>query len=502
MNKQSSLKSLLFASFSGRFVYALASIAALPLLSSLLGTEAVGLIGFFSTVVMVMMVFEGGLTSNVIQQLAWRKGREHRAKVRFSLSSGSLIVTYLCFFAVLGLSLSGLIILLSDFIVGKWLNFAELSAHQVKYSLICIALFIGLNLPILILQGVFVGRERQVQLNLVYIPYSLARTIGVLLLLLAIPEWRNIQTYFLIQVFIQIVYVLSLLFIVAREFRGVLSSISPRFIYLKKGWAFSRSVLLISITSIFVVQYDKLYLSGSVELSDYAAYSLASTLAGLPYIFSSALNSVLFPRFSINLNSADESRVASVFRAACSGITFLMVVLCVSAYYFGERPIALLFPAELAGSIASVLPVLLVGTALQSILIVPFALQLAAKWTHISLRLNLAWIPIALLLMPMMVDKFGVAGGAYMWLIYNIFSVVLTFMLLARKFAFLKKINFELVRLVVMSTLICMLVCYFAQWVAMSILNVYVALSFEAACVVAIIAAGAYVFRGSLLQFK
>jgi len=42
-----SLASLLFASFTGKLVYAVASIAALPLVAKMLGAESVGLVGFF-----------------------------------------------------------------------------------------------------------------------------------------------------------------------------------------------------------------------------------------------------------------------------------------------------------------------------------------------------------------------------------------------------------------------------------------------------------------------
>lgn len=502
MNKQSNLKSLLLASLSGRLVYALASIAALPLLSRLLGAEAVGLVGFFSTIIMVMMVFEGGLTSNLIQQLARGKGRESRAHRRHSVYSGSLIATYLCFFAAVGVVLAGLITVLSDYLVERWLSFSVLSFYDVKYSLICMGLFVGLNFSVLILQSAFVGREQQIKLNCLYIPYSLARTLGVLMLMMAVPDWRNIQSYFFIQVIIQAIYVLSLLFSSMMEFWHILKFISPRFLYLKKGWAFSRGILLISVTSVFVVQYDKLYLSGNVALSDYAAYALASTLAGLPYIFSSALNSVLFPRFSVNLSSGDQVSLASVFLTTCFVITFLMIVLCVSVYYFGGEPINMLFSPDLAEGITPLLPVLLVGTALQSILIVPFALQLAARWTHISLWLNLIWIPIALLLMPIMVEKFGVMGGAYIWLIYNVYSIVLTFSILSKKFSFVREMHSKLLCFALISTLVFMLFCVLVQWIAISMTNSYMALAFEVACVLAVVGGVSYVFRRNLMLFR
>ncbi|MBI6664656.1 hypothetical protein JJD66_11150 [Pseudomonas sp. MF6751] len=500
--KRSNLRALLFASLSGRMIYAIASLVALPLLSKLLGAEAVGLVGFFSTIVMVMMVFEGGLTSNVIQQLAWRRVREERAPRRFSASSGSLILTYVGFFAAVGAVLAFIIIGLSDAIVQQWLKFSELSNAQVEYSVKCMGVFVGLNLPVMILQGVFVGREQQVKLNALYIPYSLARTIGVLLVMLAFPDWRSVEEYFLIQVFIQITYLFLLIVVLSKEFAAVLGALSFRFLYLKRGWKFSRGVLLISITSIFVVQIDKLYLSGNSSLADYAAYSLASTLAGFPYIFSTALNSVLFPRFSINLDVADESKVASLFGVSCAAITFLMVVLCVAVYFFCGHLLALFFTSDLAASIGLILPILLIGTALQSVLIVPFALQLAAKWTSLALRLNLFWIPIVLLLLPALVHKFGVMGGAYAWLIYNVFSTALTFILVARRFSFLKAVNAELLRIFAVTLISSVVICYTAKAVAAAFLDTYAALAFETVCVLVIVLVGGYIFRKKLVHFR
>jgi O-antigen/teichoic acid export membrane protein len=372
----------------------------------------------------------------------------------------------------------------------------------VDYSVKCMGMFVGLNLPVMILQGVFVGREQQIKLNALYIPYSLARTIGVLLVIFAFPDWRSIEKYFLIQVFIQITYVILLIVVLSKEFAAVLGALSFRFLYLKRGWKFSRGVLLISITSIFVVQIDKLYLSGNSSLADYAAYSLASTLAGFPYIFSTALNSVLFPRFSISLDAADESKVVGLFGISCAVITFLMIVLCVAAYFFSGSLLALFFAPELATSIGRILPILLIGTALQSVLIVPFALQLAAKWTSLALRLNLIWIPIVSLLLPALVHKFGVVGGAYAWLIYNVFSTTLTFMLVARRFSFLKAVNTELLRILAVTLISSVAVCYAAKAIAAAFMDTYAALAFEMLCVLVVVLVGGYIFRKKLVHFS
>lgn len=425
-----SLSSLLFASFTGKLVYAVASIAALPLVAKVLGAESVGLVGFFNTLLMVLMVLEGGLTSSVIQRLA--KVKHGSAGLRAEKSVHAMLMTYLVTYFVLGVAITVAVYCAAEVLVANWLNLQEISVDNAVHAVRCMAVFIGLNLPVMLLQAIFVGREKQHALNVLFIPYSLFRTLGVVGIIAIIPSLARIDYYFSIQVLVQAVYVIGLLVVLVRY--GLIGSGRLRLKYLLSGMAFSRGVFFVSLTSVFTMQYDKLYLSGVLSLGDYAKYSLAATIASFPYIFSTALNTVLFPRFSKNFRTGDLLSIEQVFRAAVVLIALLMTILCSVVYWFGGTLLHLVFEHELAQGVGEVLPVLMMGTALQSLLIVPYALQLATSWTSLSFRLNLVAIPLIAIMLPICVVNYGALGGGYTWLIYNVLSLVATVYFVCRRY--------------------------------------------------------------------
>lgn len=502
MLKKSNIRSLLLASLSGRLVYALASIVSLPWLARLLGAEAVGLVGFFNTIVMVMMVFEGGLTSSLIQKLASNKAKESVTSERYKIFSGSMALTYFVFFVVLGTVISSVMSVSSKMLVDGWLHVGSIPESEVVASLICIGLFVGMALPVMVLQGILVGRECQLKLNMIYIPYSLARTLGVLLVIWGLSKNQDVKFYFMLQVGIQFLYLVGLLLASVSEFSEVYKRMAIKIVYLKKGASFSRGVLFISLTTVFVVQFDKVYLSGHTALAEYAAYTLASTIAGIPYIFSSALNSVLFPRFSISLNTSDEAALFKIFRASGIGVALLMGVLCPAIYFYAEDVLKILFDASLASNINDVLPILVAGTALQCLLIVPFALQMAAKWTSMSLWLNCIWIPIVIILLPSLISQFGIVGGAYSWLIYNVFLCSMSFYFVGRRFAYLKAINRELLLSILVVVLSVALVFHLVKFSVGEVANIYTVIGVEFASIAAVFFIGVLCFKKVLVTFK
>ncbi|MGY2041006.1 lipopolysaccharide biosynthesis protein [Pseudomonas pergaminensis] len=480
----------------------MASIVSLPWLAKLLGAEAVGLVGFFNTIVMVMMVFEGGLTSSLIQKLASNRAKETLASVRYKVFSGSMALTYLVFFVLLGTIIASIMSASSRVLVYGWLNIGSIPENEVVDSLICIGLFVGMALPVMVLQGVLIGRERQLKLNMIYIPYSLARTIGVLLIIWGLSKNQDVKFYFVLQVGIQFLYLVGLLFASFSEFSEVYKHITVKIAYLKKGIKFSRGVLFISLTTVFVVQFDKVYLSGHTTLGEYAAYTLASTIAGIPYIFSSALNSVLFPRFSISLNTSDEAALFRIFRSSGIGVVLFMGVLCPAIYFYAEDVLKILFDASLARNISEVLPILVAGTSLQCLLIVPFALQMAAKWTSMSLRLNCIWIPIVIFLLPYFISTFGIIGGAYSWLIYNLFLCFMSFYFVGRRFTYLKTINRELLFSIVFVLFAVAMVFYLVKLLLKGNSNFYMVVGVELISVILILVFGVFCFKKVLVTFK
>jgi len=433
------LTSLLFASFSGKLVYALASLMALPLATRLLGVEAMGMVGFFSTLLMVLMVAEGGLTSNIIHRMARSVMASQQRAARHREADLSMISSYFATFTVLGIVIFMGVALASEFIVAHWLDVSVVGEITAYHSLWYMAAFIGLNFPIMLLQAVLVGKEMQVALNVLYVPYSLLRTLGVLVPLYVFTSLRTIDCYFLIQVIVQLAYLLALLWVVYGKTGFLPWLYRFKSGYLRRGYSYGRGVLLISITSIVATQYDKVYLSGHISLKSFGFYTLASTLAGVAYIFSTAFNSVLFPRMAAYFSANDERSVERIHTSSLCVVSSMLALLCCAVFLFKDLLLSVMFAPDVVGGVSDVVAVLMVGTSLQALLIVPFALQLATKWTTLAFRLNLIAIPVMLVSLPFLVGRFGIAGAAWLWLLYNVYSAALTFFFVCRRHAYLLK---------------------------------------------------------------
>lgn len=432
------LRSLILASFTGKAIYALSSLGALPIITWMLGQESVGLLGFFTTLLMVFMALDGGLTSSVTRELARLANLRQRAPRRYRQLVFAIANTYLLLFLALGLLVCLVIGASADFVATGWLKVEGLELSQVRLSILWMGLFIGLNFPVLMLQAAFHGREMQVALNLLYVPYALLRTLGALAVLYLVGDKASIEFYFLLQVVLQLVYLVCLLLLFFREGGASGWRVRPAWRFVRRGFGFGSGVLMISLTSVAVVQVDKIYLSGMLPLGEYAVYALAGTFAGIPYIFSSSLYAVLFPRFSALVLNGDTSQLGQLFRAAFRGFSIPLGIICIAVWFFAEYPLRLIFDAPLALDLARILPVLLTGTALQALLIIPFALQLGVGWTALALRLNLVSIPLIILSLPPMVSAYGSVGAAWVWLLYNLLIFILTLYFVVRRFPFLR----------------------------------------------------------------
>ena len=62
---------------------------------------------------------------------------------------------------------------------------------------------------------------------------------------------------------------------------------------------------------------------------------------------------------------------------------------------------------------------LIVGTALNGLMNVPYALQLANGWTRLTLIINLIAIALLVPMIIFMTSRFGAVGGASVWIILN-----------------------------------------------------------------------------------
>jgi O-antigen/teichoic acid export membrane protein len=162
-------------------------------------------------------------------------------------------------------------------------------------------------------------------------------------------------------------------------------------------------------------------LSRLLSIEGFAYYVLADTLANGMYVFITPVFGALYPRLTADVARGDiagvrvlyheGSQVLAVFMAPLAAVLALCPVAVVTAWT-GD--------VETARQVATVLSLLVIGTAINGIMQVPYALQLAFGWTRIGLLIRMCQVFAFLPLLILMATRYGGIGAACVWLLLNI----------------------------------------------------------------------------------
>jgi O-antigen/teichoic acid export membrane protein len=176
----------------------------------------------------------------------------------------------------------------------------------------------------------------------------------------------------------------------------------------------------ISITGYLLTHLDKLILSRLLSLESFGHYSLAGTLAKGLYVMITPVFNAYFPRFSALVPTHDRGSMRLCYHNAAQIMSVLTLPLAIIIGVFSNEIAFLwLHDSAIAKSVAPITSVLVIGTCLNGLMNIPFALQLAYGNTKIGLYINLCLVAALAPAMILATFQYGVMGGAAMWGVIN-----------------------------------------------------------------------------------
>ena len=391
---------------------ALVSLLVVPQYLKYLGVEAYGLIGFFAMMQAMLSLLDMGMsptmnrevarhsafgTINEARQLLYTLGR-----VYWSTALFVAIAIYLC----------------TPYIADHWLGANSISPTSLRHAITLMGIVIACRWPIGLYQGVLMGKQLlhiSSKINMAMV--TLGSIGGVMLLAFISP---TIEAFFLWQALVGIIHLVVMRWM-AWDSLGREGSKEFSFISIKKVWRFSVGMSGIAISSIVLLQLDKVLLSKLLSLEDFGFYSLAVLLSGGLNIILAPLFNVVFPKFSGLVAGEELNKILRIYKTGThifSGIIFSAAFMV--AFYANEIVYLWLHNSNVATKVGPLLSILIVGSAINGVMIFPYALQLANGLTKlpltIILSLILAYIPTTYIL----TINYGMIGGAYGWLILNL----------------------------------------------------------------------------------
>lgn len=395
-----------------RILSLIAGLVAIPLVSIMLGGEALGLVGVYLTLQGIFGLLDLGLSATVNQQLATSLGRDGSPTERAELVRSLEIVFWLMALIFLGGGWFA-----SDLIANSWLKIEAMPSVVANQALSLIVAGVAIRFPIGFYSNVHFGLDRHVYPNAVIALSALAR---IVVPVLALTQFGiGIAGYFLILLLLNAMELALLL--AGAWYRVSHLWIAPRWGRLTEVFHAAGLLWLVTIVSMIATHIDKLLLSSQLSLSDFGIYTAAYAMAGGLLAISYPVSNALFPQMVQQLDQQRDARVKTAIRTGTElTILFILPIGAVMVTQPSAILDALFVLKQTPPGLDQILPLMMAGAIAQGFVTLPHMFQIAALRTKYVLWLNAAMIVPYAIVMLMAARHYGVWGAAVVFAAFNL----------------------------------------------------------------------------------
>ena len=408
-----SIKKNIVANLLGKIWGAALAILLIPQYIKYLGIESYGLVGFYGTLIGSMAVLDLGLSTTLNRELA-----KYKSENRLVKDIRNLTFSLECIYWSTGLFICFLIMFLSGFISSHWVKVEHLPLTEVKRSVILMGAVIAFQWPISLYSGGLTGLEKQVLNNGITIIMTTLRAAGVIIILKYFSA--TLQSFFLWQVSISLLYVLVMRKSLwkALPFYNMKSTFSKK--QIKIIWRFAAGMTGISIVTFFLAQIDKIVLSKILTLTQFGYYTLAFTIATSITLIASPVSITFFPQFSKLIAGGEQEELKRLYHQACKLISTCIFPICFVLIFFMKDILKIWTNNSVTTENTCLMTqILLSGSLLNSLMVMPYNLLIASGWTRFTIYQNSIAAIILVPLLFLLTNKYGALGATFVWVIVN-----------------------------------------------------------------------------------
>ncbi len=186
-------------------------------------------------------------------------------------------------------------------------------------------------------------------------------------------------------------------------------------------WRFAGGASANTLLSLLISQLDKAVVSVMLPLEFFGYYTLGSRVAACLSVASSPLFAAFFPAFSRQVASRNDDKLADLYHRGSQLMSVLIIPAALTVIFFAKPLIFAWTGKELIADRTSRIAALLTaGSALNCLLNIPYALQLAYRWMRLAVWSNTFALGVTIPLLLILTRHFGAAGAAAVCLIVNL----------------------------------------------------------------------------------
>ena len=400
-----------------------------PIFIHLLGPEAYGLVAFNATVLMALLFIEQATSPVILREFGrWGGATSGIASIRDLLRSLEVVS------CATALTIGGSVLILAPWIADKVLSTQVLDKGMLTDALRLIGLNIALQWPSFLYSSCFVALQKQNILARLTAVLTTVQVVGAALLLWLMDA--DILSFLAWQVFGAAVN--SLVLGMTAWKLIPLATVRPRvrMAVLRRVFRFAMGTMAIGGTGAALTQADKLIVSGVVTLDQFSVYAVAFFVANQVAALAIAPISTPLQPYLAHLVAMEREDLLAREYHRWTQILWLacLVVLGPLIAFPGILLGAWLGTASpMVGSVATLLPVVLIGTMLNSVMGMPFILQMASGWVRLSLFKNIVAMAVFLPALVLLLPHYGMVVGAWLWVALNLYYFLIEVPLMHRR---------------------------------------------------------------------
>lgn len=422
-----SLKKNVFANYAGYAWRTAINLAFVPVYIRFLGVEAYGLIAIFASLQILFGLLDVGLRPALGREMARASaGAIPGEGLRDLLRSVETISVGTALFT------AGAVWAVSGWLAHEWVQPESLSRATVAQAFVLMGVVTGLRFMEGLYTACLVGMQRQVLENGLSSAMAGVRGFGAVGVLMFVSD--SILAFFAWQVCVSILT--SVLLGLATYRRLPPTSRPGRFSWpaLHSVWHFAAGTLAIMVLSILLTQADKVLLSRLLPLEIFGYYALAAVVAGSLTSVAAPIVTAFYPLFTHLVAIQDETRLRATYHHASQLVAVFAGSVAITLIAFAQ-PLLLVWTGDskLASAVAPLMAVLVFGTLLNSLMMIPYHLQLAYGWLSLAIRTNIVAVLIVVPGILLAVPRFGAIGAAAIWAGLNAGYVLIAVGLMHRR---------------------------------------------------------------------
>ncbi|WP_417472414.1 oligosaccharide flippase family protein [Luteimonas mephitis] len=416
----------ILSNYAGQLWMAFMAVAFLPLYIRILGMEAFGLVGLLLSFQSILQIFDFGIGGSTNRELSRRAHDDRLAASARDLVRTSELIIWLVPTAIALLAWAS-----SGLLANEWLNLRSMRPGEGARAIALMGVAIALLWPSTFYANCLSGLERQPTLNVINAAFATLRFAGVLPVLWQSP---TIEAFLAWHAVVGLAQSLATAAAVWRSLPR--ATFRPRINIeeLRRHSGFAGGLFVVSLLALGVTQLDRLVLTTLRPLEEMGQYTLAlSVAAGLGRMVQPMFNA-LYPRFSRLVARNEIKQLSQLYHLSSQYLAVVVSAIAMVLIVFA-RDVLFLWAGDeaLATRVAVPLGILVAGTALNGLLNIPYALQLANGWTRLALAMNAISLVIGVPYCLWAITNHGIVGAAGMCLLTNLISFAVGVPLMHRK---------------------------------------------------------------------